>query len=329
MAKKFKTHAERCLAEIAESGTGLGVGVHVGIAEHVYRKHPGLNKSIMDHAWDRSMMHMFWEMNHPGEKTQAMTVGDGLHLLTLQGIAAYEAAYRIADTCSSVTGGGDRCKSQGSLLGIDNLWYCKTHARKIPTQSMDGIYSITSKDNVLIDQWHQALMREDLSRVFIKDAGDNEVMLVWIDEETQVLCKCKIDMIRAGWQALGDIKTTENAEMTEFSKSIAEYGYDRQAAWYLDGAKACKIPINHFMIIPVEKKEPFGVSVHPVSLDAIEQGRDCNRLLIREIARCFEVGVWPGYRDQLQPIAMPRYAVEQRKKKCESIAEWLNPAAVV
>lgn len=68
-------------------------------------------------------------------------------------------------------------------------------------------------------------------------------------------CKAKPDIVSTvfGQRFCADLKTTESANPEAIQRTIAKYGYHRQAAWYLDGMKAIGQPCEAFIFIFVEK----------------------------------------------------------------------------
>ena len=73
--------------------------------------------------------------------------------------------------------------------------------------------------------------------------GYSEVSIIWRDADTCLLCKCRPDkLIKFGnqWFCL-DVKTTDSIE--KFFKSIGDYDYHRQQAFYVDGLAAAGMPV--------------------------------------------------------------------------------------
>jgi hypothetical protein len=71
----------------------------------------------------------------------------------------------------------------------------------------------------------------------------------WNEDRYDLECKAKID-IEAD-ETIGDVKSTSALTLAEFIALIIEYGYDRQAAFYLDGRNK-----KRFIFFGVSKKYP-------------------------------------------------------------------------
>lgn len=140
---------------------------------------------------------------------------------------------------------------------------------------------------------------------------------------------------------IGDLKTTEDASPEGFAKSIANWRYDVQHAYYMDGTRLaleqgkCNPPQEgkaelsvywtdpvtgvlcrcrpdfwrgypkHFAFIAVEKKPPYAVGVYVLDSEGVEIGRAQYQHDLRVYAECVRTGVWPGYGDKIQTISLP------------------------
>lgn len=135
--------------------------------------------------------------------------------------------------------------------------------------------------------------------------GAAEKSVYWIDPTTGVLCRCRPDWWRDD-NLIVDLKTTEDASPEGFAKSIANWRYDVQAAYYLDGIQQAtgKRP-KAFVFIAVEKKPPFAVGVYVLDGETLEIGRAQYQQDLRAFSECERSGEWPGYGDKIQTINMP------------------------
>lgn len=137
--------------------------------------------------------------------------------------------------------------------------------------------------------------------------GEAEKSVYWNDATTGVLCRCRPDWWRDD-NVIVDLKTTEDASPEGFAKSMANYRYDVQAAYYLDGVQQAtgKRP-KAFVFIAVEKKPPYGVGVYVLDSDSLELGRAQYQHDLRIYAECVRTGEWPGYGDKIQTISLPAW----------------------
>jgi hypothetical protein len=110
--------------------------------------------------------------------------------------------------------------------------------------------------------------------------GKKEVAMVWEDSLSSVRCKGKVDILNGN--TIVDIKTTQDASFEAFRRSAYKYGYNRQAAFYLDGFGA-----KEFVFIVIEKKAPYNIGVYHCSDDFIESGRNEYSSLLMDYKKYF------------------------------------------
>lgn len=154
--------------------------------------------------------------------------------------------------------------------------------------------------------------------------GTSELTAVWKDDATGLTCKGRIDRVAVidGEPWLLDLKTTRDASPFKFSRAVAEYGYHRQAAFYIDGARALGSAVSKFAFIAIEKEPPFAVAVYELDPASIEQGRMECAALLRKYKACVESGIWPGYSAKVEPLRIPEWAfkgVEQLEETGEEV----------
>lgn len=153
--------------------------------------------------------------------------------------------------------------------------------------------------------------------------GRSELSLVWRDEETGVLCKARHDRHSAVFAGgtIVDLKTTVDASLRSFERAIFLFGYHRQGAFYLRGSRALCLPVEHYVLVAVEKEEPFACAVYRLSEAALDAGEQEVVALLKQYRRCTESHVWPGYPTEVRDIALPDWAWGASQHLAESIAE--------
>jgi hypothetical protein len=104
-----------------------------------------------------------------------------------------------------------------------------------------------------------------------------------------------------------DIKTTDS--IANFKRSMAAYGYHRQAAMQIDGLHAIDGKTRTFAFFVVEKKAPYLTACFAIDVVSLEQGRQEYQDGATIYTECLDKGVWPGYPEEFQLIALPAYAM--------------------
>lgn len=155
-----------------------------------------------------------------------------------------------------------------------------------------------------------ARVREHPTAGALLAVGDAEVSGWWHDEPTDARLRWRGDWLHPGRSRLiiTDYKTTKNAHPDAFAKSIADYRYHQQDAWYRDGVIANEVDADPlFLFIAQEKTPPYLVSVNETRPDDLERGRQLNRKAIELYAQCRKTGQWPGYGDGINTADFPNY----------------------
>lgn len=144
--------------------------------------------------------------------------------------------------------------------------------------------------------------------------GLAELSLFWRHAAGQ-MCRARIDWLRQYPRrtVIVDYKTAANAEPRAIEKSVYDWGYHQQAAWYLDGAQARDLADEYaaFLLVVQEKTPPYVVTVAEVAPTALMWGRVLNRKAIDIYQRCTETGEWPGYATDVVPADLPPWADKQ------------------
>ena len=142
---------------------------------------------------------------------------------------------------------------------------------------------------------------------YFNGPGQTEVSIVWDDPATGIRCKGRIDKLNDHSRLLVDLKTTQNGG--DFEKSIANFHYDRQAAFYLDGFEVLTGKQYRFAIVAVEKEPPFAVRAAPLSEACVANGRRQYRRCLDLLAECRTKESWAGY-DDPDEWDLPLWAME-------------------
>ncbi len=138
--------------------------------------------------------------------------------------------------------------------------------------------------------------------------GERELSIYWRDEESGVKCRARPDCFLEG--VVFDLKKTQDARPDEFAKSVARYGYDFQAAFYLEGLRRFTGREDFTLVlIAVEEASPHGVWLHELTPELLTGAqRDVQRALALH-ARCTRSGVWPVYLQAYSELGqLPRWA---------------------
>ena len=115
-------------------------------------------------------------------------------------------------------------------------------------------------------------------------------------------CKVRPDLYNSDTGMVLDLKTTLDASEKGFAKSVRQFGYAFQAAFYMTGLRAMGERPKQFVFLVVEKSEPYATACYALDNNDIE--KEIPRVLeaIRLYGKCLATDVWPGYTDDIKTL---------------------------
>lgn len=135
----------------------------------------------------------------------------------------------------------------------------------------------------------------------------NHNELTFIGELNGVKVRCRPDILRDG-RLLADLKTTDDASFRGFQKSIANFNYHRQAAYYCDiVSQVTGEKYDTFTFIAVEKSPPYAVQVFVLDEASLEKGREEYERGLAIYRECLLTNKWPAYPIEAQPMNLPSW----------------------
>ena len=129
-----------------------------------------------------------------------------------------------------------------------------------------------------------------------------------ITEESQYRPKPMVEL--GGMPLVVDLKSTNDASNEAFLRDAVRYGYDFQAAVYLEGVKAVTGIEHGFVFIAVEKTEPYSINIFQCDKPFIQHGYDTFRELLGIYHDCKQTGEWWGYLGKynaVNTLSLPSY----------------------
>ena len=129
--------------------------------------------------------------------------------------------------------------------------------------------------------------------------GTPETSVLFTEPETGTFCKLRADLVVDHPDqpfTIIDFKTTNARDADHFLWQCSAYDYDRQAAFYTDALRA-----ERFLLVGVQKIEPFGVFTIEVSEQMLAEGRTKYQRLLRLLRA---PGTAPAYRAEAVQAAV-------------------------
>lgn len=257
------------------------------MTEKEYRSHPAISRSEL---WRiRESPEKFkWYKENPQEPTPALVFGQLFHAMVLQP--------EIIEHEFAVDPNLNRRTKEGKIAYAE--WLSASEGKTIVTAEMwDKAVEMCA-----------ALNENEFCRKLL--SGKKEMPFFWTDEDTQEACKCRADVLTEieGIPLVVDLKTTIDASTDSFIRDAVKFGYDFQAAMYLEGVKANTGVEHGFVFIAIEKEPPYSINILQADSAFIKHGYDLFREYIGIYHDCKTTGNWFGYLgkfDAVNSLSLP------------------------
>lgn len=265
-------------------------GLIDGLPEADYFRHPALSASGAKKLLAPSCPARFqWEREHGQEHRTAFDVGHAVHAQVL-GVGAETVVIDAADW-----------KTKADREARDEVYA----AGKVPLLAADAAAVQAMTEAVRADPEAGALLAE----------GRPEQSAFWTDWTTGIDRRARLDWLTIhgdGGATVVDLKTTASAEPGKFSRSVADFGYALQAAWYIEAVQALGLAERvRFVFVVVEKSAPHLVGVYELADEWLTIGRQQVEEALSVFAACTAADVWPSYTEGVRLLQPPSWLARQ------------------
>lgn len=179
-----------------------------------------------------------------------------------------------------------------------------------------GEFVLTADESARVDGISRSVW-DMYKNEFLYLPGKNELSGFSIDHETGVTCRHRFDRLTDSGIGI-DLKTTIDARPDAFSRSIQNYGYHMQAAFYSDQYEwITGNRLEEFVFLVVESSSPYACKAYTLNQESIDIGRDIYRKCLNDYAKCRNSGIWPAYdiNGMVDEISIPQWAISQHDNK--------------
>lgn len=245
----------------------LSTGIHPNFPEDQYHALPYVSSSFLKKFKSNPAAALL-----PVNQTDAMVLGSASHAYSLEGEKAFFEKFIVAPKLDKRTKDG---KAQWELI-----------------QQQAATKTVLSQDQFdVVLGLDKSLKSHPMAKTLLR-TGNEEMTIIWDDEETGLRCKARIDF-SPGKNCLVDYKTC--ASVDKFTSQIVNLNYDIQAAHYTEGAQAAEIGNDAFLFVAAETSEPYPVRCGFIHPDWLSWAKDERRRLMNLVKECKESGVYPNY----------------------------------
>jgi exodeoxyribonuclease VIII len=224
----------------------------------------------------------------PMPDTPTLIFGRAFHSIVLDGLESFHKNFAVLpDT--------DRRTKEGKAA---YALFCEESGDK-------DIISVADYE-ILAEMFSAIAVHPIASKLMLE--GRSEMSVFWTDLETGLPCKFRPDRIPDGEHGvILDLKSVRDADVHAFTRAVVNYGYAREAAFYIDGFNAVSsAKVDAFIFICVEKEKPYRTEVYVLDELFVEDGRREYRRLMQVEAECRKNQFWPNFQySEIMPIFMP------------------------
>jgi exodeoxyribonuclease VIII len=179
-----------------------------------------------------------------------------------------------------------------------------------------GLRLITQSDVATAGALVKSVAADPYLSSLLLRQGRPELSLIWIDEETQLPCKCRLDFLieDADGLIVVDLKTTRDARMRPFRSDAVKFGYWLQLGFYSIGIAACFPGKTLACSLVAAELESRSSRIYEITPQDVAQGAALARRLMHKYKALQAVpqSEWPGYATQITPLPAPPWAFEEQ-----------------
>lgn len=264
-------------------------GYYPALSNKAYHAGPGVSKSQLDLLHQCPAL-LQWSRKAPEdeEKKKALDIGDACHAMILEP-HRFDQEYAVGPDAPRNTKAGKEA------------WVAFE-------ERAGGRVVLTHAEGRKVRLIRESVMAHPFARQLIEAEGDVEASIYWDERSTGHLARCRPDKTLSKYGWLVDLKTT--ADLQKFERSVYDYRYHVQDAFYSDGYAAHfgEQPAG-FLFIAVSTSiscARYPVRIFCLDEEAKRRGRNDYLSDMVTYARCMDTGEWPG----IETLSLPWWAKE-------------------
>lgn len=137
--------------------------------------------------------------------------------------------------------------------------------------------------------------------------GLPEHTIRWVDPETGIACKARLDWLSDDEPVFLELKTCRSADEYAFGAACASLGYHGQCAFYRRGCRALGLP-HEPLIVAAELELPHDIALFRMpEYGALAVADELVGKLLRKLADYRELGVAGGRYEEERELVLPRW----------------------
>ena len=267
-------------------------GIYYRVRFEDYQQIDAVNNSVLKILSDerQSPAHAKWYIDNGRPDTPVLKLGRAIDSHILEPLRFFEL-FSVCPKC-------DRRTKEGKAIYAD-----------FEENLQEGQEIITEDDYEKIVQIYNSVIHSQAMRLI--QGGQSQVVAVWKDKATGLLCKSRYDYYQKDIPMITDLKSTQDASPDGFGYDVFKYAYYQQAGFYCMGHEVLTGDDPCFAIFAIEKEEPYVHTSFELGMKTIEAGKNAARKALAKYKECKESGVWPMYSDVILDLDMPVWALQK------------------
>lgn len=282
-------------------------GIYEGIPFAEYRSWGGVSQSVLkigrEHTWAHARAYLAEEWSP--STTSAMRFGSAVHCWLLEP-EEFARRFVVAGGCGALIKSGDRrghtCGARAEYaVGAD--WRCGVHAKGTGAQRVASV--VTEAEVGQIQAMERQISAHPACRL-LRHPGGHEVSFCCELEGVPFRGRADRYCPKTGTApaVIIDLKKMGVGDglQPNLLKKIRDYGYDLQAAAYVNAIEQLTGDRPAFVWLFIEDSPPHLPCAVRATQSMLTLGWLKARQALHDVRDCLQSGYWPGYSDTLVEI---------------------------
>lgn len=168
---------------------------------------------------------------------------------------------------------------------------------------------VTSEEWDLTRNMAVGISDNPIAKTLLDSVGEVELGIKWTCEVSGLRLKCRPDKFMRSTNVVLDLKTCREVNPQAFAAMAYRLGYQRQAAFYLDGLQKLTGDSWRMVFVAVQKSPPYTCLVAELDEEFVAAGRTDNLAALDKLAKCRAANKWQDETcGQIVTLSAPRWA---------------------
>lgn len=276
----------------------MSIVLYTNMSNADYHAHSAVSSSQLKTIISQSLAHFAFKKNNPTPQTEAMIFGSAYHSFVLEPNNFSDEYFVFNDADKPVPDKDYRTKE-------NQIWKAQIYA----DNAHKTVLSLT--DLQKIQAMSEVIRSNPFCDKLLNDCPDREHSVFAHHEDMSV----RIRPDAYSDKLILDFKTCEDASPDGFERTLINYRYYLQAAFYVDVMKLVDGKVRDFILIAQEKSAPYIAQIYVVSDVALERGREEYKHALKLLKQAYRTREFPAYESAekggIREITLPDWVLRK------------------